>query len=103
MVIRPAAGPLTPNLDPLKSVTTKPPIIPAIIPAKGSASEPWAIPKQSGNATNQTTRPAGKSFFKYDILILFLNMLKYFLWLNQRTLIKRTERSHIMWKILKFN
>ena len=29
-----------PNLEPLKSVTTKPPIIPEIIPANGSASQP---------------------------------------------------------------
>ena len=32
MVIKPAAGPLTPNFEPLKMVTMIPPIIPAISP-----------------------------------------------------------------------
>ena len=45
-------------------MTIIPPINPAIIPAKGSASEPWAMPKQRGSATKDTTRPEGISFLK---------------------------------------
>ena len=62
IVMRPAAGPLTPNLEPLKKVTTKPPIIPAINPENALTLEPCAIPIHSGRATNQTTTAAGKSF-----------------------------------------
>ena len=64
MVINPAAGPLTPNLEPLNKVTTIPPIIPAIRPENALTPEPWAIPIHKGSATNQTTTAAGMSFLK---------------------------------------
>ena len=60
---KPAAGPLTPNGEPLATPTTIPPIIPAIIPAKSGAPDANAIPRQSGTATKNTTILAGKSFF----------------------------------------
>jgi hypothetical protein len=40
---------------------TIPPIIPAIRPENNGAPEARAIPKQSGNATKNTTTEAGKS------------------------------------------
>jgi hypothetical protein len=63
MTASPAAGPLTPNGDPLAIPTTIPPIIPAIIPEKSGAPEARAMPRQSGRATKKTTILAGKSLF----------------------------------------
>jgi hypothetical protein len=63
--VSPAAGPLTLSGEPLVKATTVPPTIPEIIPENNGAPEAKAIPKQSGNATKNTTKPAGKSFFKY--------------------------------------
>ena len=71
IVIKPAAGPLTPNFEPLNMVTTIPPIIPAINPENAFTLDPCAIPIQSGSATNQTTIAAGKSFLKCLKLKLF--------------------------------
>ena len=50
---KPAAGPLTPNWDPLKMPTTIPPTIPEIIPENKGAPEANAIPKQRGTATKK--------------------------------------------------
>ena len=60
---KPAAGPLTPNGDPLANPTTIPPTIPAIIPANKGAPDANAIPKHKGTATKNTTILAGRSFF----------------------------------------
>ena len=45
--------------------TTMPPTIPAMIPENNGAPDASAMPKHSGKATKKTTRPAGKSSFKY--------------------------------------
>ena len=74
----PAAGPETPNLEPLRAPTTTPPTTPAIIPENilGKLSIPCtsveakAIPKQSGRATRYTTTLEGKSFFQLIFLVL---------------------------------
>ena len=88
MVINPAAGPETPSLEPLKTPTSRPPIIPEIIPEKmlGKPSIPSTlvearpIPKQSGKATKNTTSPAGKSdcqFLKiFDFILKFKSLKK---------------------------
>ena len=70
MVIKPAAGPETPLLDPLKAPTIIPPIIPAKIPENGLGSpgipetevEAKPRPMHNGKATKKTTILAGKSF-----------------------------------------
>jgi len=62
-VDNPAAGPDTASCDPLMTETTIPPIIPERIPEYNGAPEANAIPKQSGSATKNTERPAGKSYF----------------------------------------
>jgi hypothetical protein len=69
IVINPAAGPETPNLDPLKNPTTIPPTTPAINPANilGNPSislrfvEAKPMPRHRGKATKKTTKPADKS------------------------------------------
>src|SRR5688572_1595923 len=65
MVVRPAAGPLTLNAEPLKNPTTTPPTTPAIIPEKSGAPDANATPKQSGKATRNTTTAAGRSCLKF--------------------------------------
>ena len=65
----PAAGPLTPILEPLSPPTTIPPMIPAISPENSGAPLAKAIPKHNGSATKNTTILAGKSF------LIFLNIL----------------------------
>ncbi len=62
---KPAAGPLTLSLEPLKEPITIPPMIPEIKPLKKGAPDAKEIPRHSGRATKKTTNPAGKSFFKY--------------------------------------
>ena len=62
---RPAAGPLTLSFEPLKEPITIPPIIPDISPLKKGAPDAREIPKQRGRATKKTTKPDGRSFFKY--------------------------------------
>ena len=62
---KPAAGPLTPILEPDNAPTTIPPTIPAIKPEKSGAQLANAIPKQRGSATKNTTILAGKSFLMY--------------------------------------
>ena len=61
-VDKPAAGPDTASCDPLITETTIPPIMPERIPEYNGAPEANAIPKQSGSATKNTERPAGKSY-----------------------------------------
>jgi hypothetical protein len=58
---KPAAGPLTLTDDPDKAATTKPPMMPEMMPEKSGAPEASAMPRQSGKATRKTTRPAGTS------------------------------------------
>lgn len=59
----PAAGPDTLRGELLKNHTTIPPIIPAISPLISGVPLATAIPKQSGNATRNTTSPEGRSCF----------------------------------------
>ncbi len=72
---RPAAGPLTLTCELLKKPTTKPPVMPAIIPEKSGAPEARAIPRQRGNATRNTTRPDAKSDFIYFVVRNLLSIL----------------------------
>ena len=67
-VVKPAAGPDTPRLAPLINETTSPPIIPDNKPAYKGAPDASAIPKQSGNATKKTERPAGRSCLSHNSL-----------------------------------
>ena len=69
---KPAAGPLTLNLDPLKNPMTIPPIIPDMIPLKKGAPLANEIPKHNGKATKNTTIPAEKS-----VITFLLNMIFY--------------------------
>ena len=71
MTAKPAAGPLTPSFDPLRSPTTIPPIIPAIRPENGGTPLTAAMPKHSGTATRKTTIPAGMS----DLRLLNLRFI----------------------------
>jgi hypothetical protein len=61
IAVKPAAGPLTLNWEPLRAPMTMPPITPAIIPENKGALEPSAIPRQSGSATKNTTIEDGIS------------------------------------------
>ena len=58
---RPAAGPHTESWARLISGTTRPPTMPATRPAMGGAPDASAMPRHSGTATRNTTRPAGAS------------------------------------------
>src|ERR1700746_1301751 len=60
----PAAGPLTLIWDPDRTLTIRPPIIPAITPEKRDAPDPNAMPRQRGRATRKVTNPAGPSCLK---------------------------------------
>ena len=59
MAAKPAAGPETEIGELLMNPITSPPTIPAKIPESGGAPDANAIPKQSGNATRNTTIPEG--------------------------------------------
>ena len=61
ITVRPAAGPLTCRGEPPSAPATIPPTTAAIRPARGGASEATAIPSDSGRATRNTTRDAGRS------------------------------------------
>ena len=82
MVINPAAGPETPTREPLINPTTIPPITPARSPGKtlgkegifSTFVEANPIPRQSGKATKNTTKPARKSFPMY-LFKLFIQKL----------------------------
>ena len=76
MTAKPAAGPLTPNGEPLATPTTIPPTIPAIIPANNGAPDAKAIPRHKGTATKNTTMLAGKSF------LMLLNKLSWLIYLG---------------------
>jgi hypothetical protein len=65
---KPAAGPLTLVGDLLKKPTTMPPMMPAITPESKGAPLARATPKQSGKATRKTTRLAGKSDLRLEIV-----------------------------------
>jgi hypothetical protein len=68
MVINPAAGPETPNFDPLKKPTTTPPTTPAIMPEKRigvGLVDANATPKHNGSATKNTTKLAGTSLLQF--------------------------------------
>ena len=75
---KPAAGPLTPNGEPLATPTTIPPTIPAIIPANRGAPDAKAMPKQSGTATKNTTILAGRSLL-ISLNILFISIFNFVL------------------------
>ena len=51
--------------------TIMPPIMPVTIPANKGAPEAIAIPKHSGNATKNTTKPEGISYFKLAKILVF--------------------------------
>ena len=79
IAVKPAAGPLTLKLEPLKLPITIPPIIPAIIPLNKGALDAKATPKQRGKATKKTTIEEGKSddrFLKIveRLIIIFLRI-----------------------------
>jgi len=65
-----AAGPDTLSGDLLSNHTIIHQIIPAIIPAIGSAPLATAIPRQSGTATRNTAIHAGRSYFSVEIFIV---------------------------------
>jgi hypothetical protein len=67
MEVRPAAGPLTLSVEPLKMVTKIPPINPAKIPEKSGTLQAKAMPKHSGKATKKTTMPERK-FFERSVI-----------------------------------
>jgi hypothetical protein len=56
--VRPAAGPLTLECDPLSAPTTIPPTMPATKPEISGAPEASATPRHNGSATRKTTSPA---------------------------------------------
>jgi len=61
IAVKPAAGPETLECEPLNAPITKPPTIPASNPENSGAPDAKAIPKQSGSATKNTTRPDTRS------------------------------------------
>jgi hypothetical protein len=73
IAVKPAAGPDTLNLLPLKMVTKIPPIAPVIIPENNETLQAIAMPKHNGKATKNTTIPALKSA---NILFCNINDLK---------------------------
>ena len=76
IAVKPAAGPLTLNCEPLRLPTTIPPTIPAINPENKGAPEPRAMPKHNGNATKNTTTDAEKSAPKFlKIFFIFLDLV----------------------------
>ena len=71
----PAAGPLTPILEPLKTPTIIPPTMPAMSPEKRGAPLAKAIPKHRGSATKKTTILAGTSLFIVEKIFFDMNVL----------------------------
>jgi hypothetical protein len=57
-----------PEIDP----TTMPPIIPAMRPLSGGAPLATAMPRQSGNATKNTTKLADRSALKFSLEKYFI-------------------------------
>ena len=75
IAVKPAAGPLTLNCDPLKEPMIIPPMMPAMMPLNNGAFEAKAIPRQSGSATKNTTIEDGKSapnLFRYELTRLMI-------------------------------
>ena len=68
----PAAGPATLICEVLRVPIMIPPTMPEIIPESGGAPEANAMPKQSGNATRNTTKPEAKFCFNSWILLVFI-------------------------------
>src|ERR1700739_3863519 len=74
----PAAGPLTLTWDPDRTLTIRPPIIPAITPEKRDAPDPRAIPRQRGSATRKVTNPAGPLCLRrFPKLVLIVAVFKF--------------------------
>lgn len=77
ITVSPAAGPDTEVCEPESAPITMPPTTPAMIPENKGAPEAKAIPKHSGKATRNTTRPAGRSLLRWgDKLALALSVKK---------------------------
>ena len=55
------AGPLMATAEPLAQYTTTPPAMPVMRPAMSGAPDAKAMPRQSGNATKNTTTAEGPS------------------------------------------
>src|SRR5271170_1751400 len=72
---KPAAGPLTLTGESDKTEITHPPTTPAIMPARRGAFDASATPRQRGNATRKTTRPAGRSFFRREFRLSSVSIL----------------------------
>ena len=66
IAVRPAAGPLTLNSEPLIKEITRPPIIPAKSPEYSGASDANEMPRQSGRATKKTVTLALRSCFRKE-------------------------------------
>ena len=85
MAAKPAAGPETEIGELLMNPITSPPTIPAKIPESGGAPDANAIPKQSGNATRNTTIPEGifSLFRRIKCLFFFFHCMNIDMSLNQ--------------------
>ena len=66
IAVRPAAGPLTLNSDPLISEIIRPPIMPAKRPEYTGAPHASEIPRQRGKATKKTVMLALRSYLRKE-------------------------------------
>ena len=66
IAVRPAAGPLTLNSEPLMNDMIRPPMIPAKRPEYTGAPDANEIPRQSGKATKKTVMLALRSCFRKE-------------------------------------
>lgn len=66
MAVRPAAGPLTLNSEPLITEMISPPIIPAKSPEYTGVPDAKEMPRQSGRATKKTVILALRSCFRKE-------------------------------------
>ena len=66
MAVRPAAGPLTLNSDPLISEIISPPIIPAKSPEYTGVPDANEMPRQRGRATKKTVMLALRSCLRME-------------------------------------
>ena len=80
MTIKPAAGPLIVKRDPLKKLTTIPPMIAVNNPIIGGKSDALAIPKLKGKANKKTMNPeaASEAKFSFNPVRPSLGNLVYF-------------------------
>ena len=67
ITIKPAAGPLMVNRDPLKILTTIPPTMAVNNPIIGGKSDALAIPKLKGSANKNTINPDTASEEKFSL------------------------------------